>query len=155
MINSTPNFSYEYSNKITGKCKNPFTIRVIDEVFISYIFLSSVESFSKLDAIVIILKTAHKNCDYEEIYSKLHEHLTMTQFMKFMFELKKYNLLKSMNSETHYVTTPKGIQYLQIHNELTGQMRSETRNSRISDYRNTVLKLTNFFKKKNNILESI
>lgn len=114
------------------------------------------ESFTKLDVIVIILKTAHKNCDYEEIYSKLQSQITMSQFMKFMFELKKYNLLKSMNSETHYVTTPKGIQYLQIHNELTGQMRSETsRNSRIFNYCNTALKLTNFFKKKNNILESI
>ncbi|HJU79681.1 MAG TPA: hypothetical protein VJ599_08985 [Nitrososphaeraceae archaeon] len=113
------------------------------------------ESFSKLDVIVIILKTAHKNCDYEEIYSKLQEHLTITQFMKFMFELKKYNLLKSVDSEARYLTTPKGMQYLQIHDELTGQMRSETWNSRISDYRNTVLKLTNFFRKKNNNLESI
>lgn len=80
----------------------------------------------------------------------------MSQFMKFMFELKKYNLLESVNSEARYVTTPKGIEYLQIHDELTGQMRSETsRNSRIFDYRNTALKLTSFFKKKNNILESI
>lgn len=27
-------FSYDYSDKITGICKNSFTIRVIDEVFI-------------------------------------------------------------------------------------------------------------------------
>ena len=114
------------------------------------------ESFSKLDVIVIILKTAHKNCDYEEIYSKLQAQITMSQFMKFIFELKKYNLLKSMDSEAHYVTTPKGLQYLQIHDELTGQMRSETaRNSRIFDNWNNVFKLANFFKKKNNILESI
>ena len=114
------------------------------------------ESFTKLDVIVIILKTAHKNCDYEEIYSKLQAHITMSQFMKFMFELKKYNLLEPVNSEARFVTTPKGIEYLQIHDELTGQMRSETsRNSRIFEYRNTALKLTSFFKKKNNILESI
>ena len=114
------------------------------------------ESFSKLDVIVIILKSAHTNRDYEEIYSKLQAQLTMSQFMKFIFELKKYNLLKSMGSEAHYLITPKGMQYLQIHDELTGQMRSETTgNSRFFDYCNTVFKLTNFFKKKNNILESI
>ena len=106
--------------------------------------------------IVIILKSAHKNRDYEEIYSKLQAQLTMSQFIKFIFELKKYNLLKSMGSEAQYVITPKGMQYLQIHDELTDQMRSETaRNSRIFDYCNTVFKLTNFFKKKNNIFESI
>lgn len=110
------------------------------------------ESFSKLDVIVIILKTAHKNCDYEEIYSKLQAHLTMIQFMKFIFELKKYNLLQSMGSGARYVITPRGLRYLQIHDELTGQMRSETaRNSRVFDYCNTVFKLTNFFRKKNNI----
>jgi predicted transcriptional regulator len=115
-----------------------------------------VESFSKLDVIVIILKSAHKNRDYEEIYSKIQAQLTMSQFMKFIFELKKYNLLKSMGSEAHYVITPKGMQYLRIHDELTGQMRSETaKNSHIFEYCNSVFKLTNFFKKKNNILESI
>ena len=61
-----------------------------------------------------------------------------------------------MDSEAHYVTTAKGMQYLQIHDELTGQVRSETvRNLRIFDSCKTVFKLTNFFKKKNNILESI
>jgi len=30
--------SNDYSDKITGKSKNPFTIRVIDEVFILYCF---------------------------------------------------------------------------------------------------------------------
>ena len=110
------------------------------------------ESFSKLDVIVVILRSAHKNRDYQEIYSKLQAQLTMSQFMKFIFELKNYNLLKSMGSEARYVITPKGMQYLQIHDELTGQMRSETdRNSCIFDYCNTVFKLTNFFKKKNNI----
>jgi hypothetical protein len=110
---------------------------------------------------VIILKTAHKNCDYEEIYSKLQAqklqaHLTMIQFMKFIFELKKYNLLQSTGSGARYVITPRGLRYLQIHDELTGQIRSETaRNSRIFNYCNTVFKLTNFFRKKNNILENI
>lgn len=112
------------------------------------------ESFSKLDVIVIILKTAHKNCDYQEIYSKLQAHLTMSQFMQFIIDLKNYNLLRTSDTEARYITTPKGMQYLQIHDELTEQMRLETsRNSRIFDYCIAVLKLTNFFKKKNNILE--
>jgi predicted transcriptional regulator len=107
-----------------------------------------VESLNKLDVIVIILRTAHKNCDYEEIYSKLQTYLTMSQFMKFMVELEKYNLLKSMDTEARYITTQKGIQYLQIHDELTGQMHSETaRNSRIVDYCKTTFNLVNFFRK--------
>jgi len=115
-----------------------------------------VESFSKLDVIAIILKTAHKKCDYEQIYFKLQAHLTMSQFMKFIFELMKYNLLESTGSRSCYVITPKGMEYLQIHDELTGQMRSETTlNSRILDYCITLFKVSSFFKKKNNILENI
>ena len=114
------------------------------------------ESFSRQDAIVIILKTAHKKRDYEQIYSKLQAHLTMSQFMKFILELMKHDLLKLTGNQARYVITPKGMQYLQIHDELTGQMRSEpARNSHIFENCNPVFKLASFFKKKNNILENI
>lgn len=105
------------------------------------------ESFSKLDVIAIILKAAHKNCDYEDIYSRLQAHLTTIQTMKFIFELKKYNLLKSKANETSCVITPEGMQYLQIHEELTRQIRSEfKRNSLIFNCCNSFSKLTHFFK---------
>lgn len=105
------------------------------------------ESFSKLDVIAIILKAAHKNCDYEEIYSRLQAYLTTSQTMKFIFELKKYNLLKSKANESSCVITPEGMQYLQIHEELTRKIRSDVkRNSRIFNCCNSFSKLTHFFK---------
>ena len=105
------------------------------------------ESFSKLDVVAIILEAAHKNCDYEEIYSRLQAHLTTIQTMKFIFELKKYNLLKSKGNETSCVITPEGMQYLQIHGELTRQLRSEVKtNSRIFNCCNSFSKFTHFFK---------
>ncbi len=114
------------------------------------------ESVSKQDVIVIILKTAYKKRDYEQIYSKLQAHLTMSQFMKFIFELMKYDLLKLTIGQNRYVITPKGIQYLQIYDELTGQMQSgPARNSLIFEYCNQVFKLASFFKKRNKILENI
>jgi predicted transcriptional regulator len=116
--------SNNYSDKITGKSKNPFTIRVIDEVFILYSFYSFVESISKLDVISIILKNSDKSCRFQEIYPKLQAHLTMSQLMKFIFELKKYDLLISLGDESNYIITPKGMQYLQIHEELTNQINS-------------------------------
>jgi hypothetical protein len=76
--------------------------------------------------------------------------------MKFILELMKYDLLKPTDNEARYVITPKGMQYLQIHDELTGQMRSDTaRNLRIFDYCNNLFKLTSLFKKKNNLLDNI
>jgi predicted transcriptional regulator len=121
--------SNNYSDKITGKSKNPFTIRVIDDVFILYSFYSFVESISKLDVISIILKNSDKSCRFQEIYPKLQAHLTMSQLMKFIFELKKYDLLISLGDESNYIITPKGMQYLQIHEELTNQINSaNTRN---------------------------
>jgi predicted transcriptional regulator len=108
-----------------------------------------VESFSKQDAIVIILKAAHKKRDYEQIYPKLQAHLTMSQFMIFIFELMKHDLLKLTGNQARYVITPKGMQYLQIHDVLTGQMRSElARNSHIFENCNPVFKLASFFKKR-------
>lgn len=114
------------------------------------------ESFSKQDVIVIILKTAYKKRNYEHIYSKLQAHLTMSQFMKFIFELMEYDLLKYSGSQVYYVITPKGMQYLQIYDELTGQMRSElVSNSIIVECCYPILKLASFFRKKNKILENI
>jgi predicted transcriptional regulator len=108
-----------------------------------------VESFSKLDVIAIILKTAHKKCDYEEIYSRLQAHLTTSQMMKFILELEKYNLLKSKGNETSYVITPEGRQYLQIHEELTSQVLPEIkRNSLVFNCCNSFSKLTHFFSKR-------
>ena len=114
------------------------------------------ESVSKQDAIVIILKTAFKKRDYEQIYSKLQAHLTMSQFMKFILELMKYDLLKLTVGQDRYVITPKGIQYLQLYDELTGQMQSgRASNSFIFQCSNRVFKLASFFKKSNKILENI
>jgi hypothetical protein len=74
-------------------------------------------------------------------------HLTMSELMKFIFELKKYNLLKCMKDETSYTITPKGTYYLQIYEELSNQIRSEkTRNSGILNNYIPFFKLTNFFK---------
>jgi predicted transcriptional regulator len=90
-----------------------------------------VESISKLDVISIILKNSDKSCRFQEIYTKLQAHLTMSQLMKFIFELKKYDLLISLGDESNYTITPKGMQYLQIHEELTNQIDSgNTRNLR-------------------------
>ena len=83
------------------------------------------ESFSKLDIIFIILKSANKGCENRELYSKLQSHLTMSQLMKFIFELKRYDLLESLRNECRYIITPKGMQYLQIHEELTNQIQLE------------------------------
>lgn len=114
------------------------------------------ESFSKQDVIIFILKSAHKKCNYEQIYSKLQAHLTMSQFMKFIFELRKYDLLKSIGKRECYVITPKGMKYLQIHNELTGQMRPATTwSSRIYGHYHIIFRVASFFKKKNNIFENI
>jgi hypothetical protein len=107
-----------------------------------------VESFSKLDVISVILKNAHKSCDYEELYAKLQAHLTFPQLMKFIFELRKYNLLKSSSNETSCIITQKGMQYLQIHEELTNEIQLEiTSNSGFFNSYIPFFKLTNLFKK--------
>lgn len=105
------------------------------------------ESLSKLDVISVILKSSNKSCDYKELYTKLQVHLTLAQLMKFIFELEKYNLLKCMRNETSYTITPKGMYYLQIYEELSNQIRSETKtNSGILNNYIPFFKLTNFFK---------
>lgn len=105
------------------------------------------ESLSKLDVISVILKSSNKGCDYKELYTKFQIHLTMAQLMKFIFELEKYNLLKSMRNETGYIITPKGMYYLQMYEELSTQLRSETRgNLGILNNYNPFSKLTNLFK---------
>ena len=83
------------------------------------------ESITKLDVIYVILKSANKSCHYRELYSKLQSYLTISDLMKFIFELKKYDLLKCLKNETSYIITPKGMQYLQIHEELTNQIQLE------------------------------
>ena len=106
------------------------------------------ESFSKLDVIFVILKSVNKGCDYRELYSKLQSHITMSQLMKFIFELKKYHLLEPLRNEYRYIITPKGMQYLQIHEELTNQIQSDiTRNSGFFNNYIPFFKLTNLFKK--------
>jgi len=141
--------SYDYTDKITGKSENPFTIRVNDEVFILYICLSFVESLSKLDVIAIILKNAYKDCDYEEIYSRLKSNITIPELMKFLFELRKHNLLMYSESQNNKVIiTTKGMQYMQIHEELMNQIYPRNiKRSGIFNRHNRFLKLPNLFKK--------
>ncbi len=107
------------------------------------------ESISKLDVIYVILKSANKRCHYRELYSKLQSYLTMSDLMKFIFELKKYDLLKSLRNETSYIITPKGMQYLQIHEELTNQIQLEiSGNSSIFKRYIPFFKWANMFKKR-------
>ena len=107
------------------------------------------ESFSKLDVISVILKSADKSCHYRELYSTLQSYLTMSELMKYIFELKKYDLLKSLTNETRYIITPKGMQYLQIHEELTNQIQLEINgDSGIFKRPIAFLKWTNLFKKR-------
>ena len=106
------------------------------------------ESFSKLDVILIILKSVNKGCDYRELYSKLQSHITISQLMKFIFELKRYDLLEPLRNEYKYIITPKGMQYLQIHEELTNQIQTEiTRHSSFISNYIPFFKLTNLFRK--------
>jgi len=68
--------------------------------------------------------------------------------MKFIFELEKYNLLKCMTNETSCIITPKGMYYLQMYEELSNQLQSETRgNSRLLNNYNPFTKLANLFKR--------
>lgn len=107
------------------------------------------ESFSKLDVISVILKSANKSCHYRELYSTLQSYLTMSELMKYIFELKKYDLLKSLRNETSYIITPKGMQYLQIHEELTNQIQLEiTGKSGIFKRYIPFFKWTNLLKKR-------
>ena len=144
--------SYDYTDKITGKSENPFTIRVNDEVFILYICLSFVESLSKLDVIAIILKNTYKDCDYEEIYSRLKSNITVPELMKFLFELRKHNLLMYSGSQNNnkIIITTKGMQYLRIHEELMNQIYPRN-NKRLDIFNrhNRFLKLPSLFKKNN------
>lgn len=107
------------------------------------------ETITNLDVIYVILKSANKSCHYRELYSKLQSYLTMSDLMKFIFELKKYDLLKSLRNETIYIITPKGMQYLQIHEELTNQIQLEI-TGKYGIFKRYIpfFKLTNLFKKR-------
>jgi predicted transcriptional regulator len=113
-----------------------------------------VESISKLEVVSIILKKSHKSCGLHELYSKLQVHLTMSQLMKYIFELKRYELLISLKPETNYMITPKGIQYLEIHDELKNQICSENaNNSAVLNIHIPFFRLTSFSKKISNYFE--
>ena len=107
------------------------------------------ESLSKLDVIAIILKNAYKNCDYEEIYSRLESNITVPELMKFLFELRKHNLLIYSESQNNkIIITTKGIQYMQIHEELMNQIHPRNnKSSGIFNRRIRFLKLPSLFKK--------
>jgi len=114
-----------------------------------------VESLSKLDVIAIILKNAYKDCDYEEIYSRLKSNITILELMKFLFELRKHNLLMYSESQNNKVIiTAKGMQYMQIHEELMNQIYPRN-NKRLGIFNrhNRFLKLPNLFK--NNSIRSL
>ena len=106
------------------------------------------ESLSKLDVIAIILKNAYKNCDYEEIYSRLESNITVPELMKFLFELRKHNLLMySENQNNKIIITTKGMQYMQIHEELMNQILPNNKISGIFNRPIQFLKLPTLFKK--------
>jgi len=108
-----------------------------------------VESLSKLDVIAIILKNAYKDCDYEEIYSRLKSNITVPELMKFLFELRKHNLLMYSECQNNKVIiTAKGMQYMQIHEELMNQIYPRN-NKRLGIFNrhNRFLKLPSLFKK--------
>jgi len=110
-----------------------------------------VESLSKLNVIAIILKNAYKDCDYEEIYSRLKSNITIPELMKFLFELRKHNLLMYSESQNNKVIiTAKGMQYMQIHEELMNQIYPRN-NKRLDIFNrhNRFLKLPSLFKKNN------
>jgi hypothetical protein len=110
-----------------------------------------VESLSKLDVIAIILKNAYKDCDYEEIYSRLKSNITIPELMKFLFELRKHNLLVySVSQNNKVIITTKGMQYMQIHEELMNQIYPRNNRSGIFNRHNRFLKLPNLFKKNSN-----
>lgn len=107
------------------------------------------ESLSKLDVIAIILKNAYKDCDYEEIYSRLESNITIPELMKFLFELRKHDLLMYSESQNNkIIITAKGIQYMQIHEELMNQIHPRN-NKRLGIFNrhNRFLKLPSLFKK--------
>ena len=107
------------------------------------------ESLSKLDVIAIILKNAYKDCDYEEIYSRLKSNITIPELMKFLFELRKHNLLMYSESQNNKVIiTTKGMQYMQIHEDLMNQTYPRNnKRSGIFNRHNRFLKFPNLFKK--------
>ena len=110
------------------------------------------ESLSKLDVIAIILKNTYKDCDYEEIYSRLKSNITVPELMKFLFELRKHNLLMYSESQNNnkIIITTKGMQYLRIHEELMNQIYPRN-NKRLDIFNrhNRFLKLPSLFKKNN------
>jgi len=107
-----------------------------------------VESLSKLDVIAIILRNAYRNCDYGELYSILKSNITMQELFNFLFELRKYNLLIYSEGQNNKITiTTKGMQYMQIHEELMNQILPNNKISGIFNRPIQFLKLPTLFKK--------
>jgi len=107
-----------------------------------------VESLSKLDVIAIILRNAYRNCNYEELYSILKSNITMQELIKFLFELRKYSLLIYSEGQNNKITiTTKGMQYMQIHEELMNQILPNNKISGIFNRPIQFLKLPTLFKK--------
>ncbi len=104
------------------------------------------ESLSKLDVIAIILKNAYKDCDYEEIYSRLKSNITVPELMKFLFELRKHNLLMYSESQNNkIIITTKGMQYMQIHEELMNQIYPRNnKSSGIFNRQYSIFEITEF-----------
>lgn len=106
------------------------------------------ESLSKLDVIAIILRNAYRNCNYEELYSILKSNITMQELIKFLFELRKYNLLIYSEGQNNKITiTTKGMQYMQIHEELMNQILPNNKILGIFNRPIQFLKLPTLFKK--------
>ena len=106
------------------------------------------ESLSKLDVIAIILRNAYRNCNYEELYSILKSNITMQELFNFLFELRKYNLLIYSEGQNNKITiTTKGMQYMQIHEELMNQILPNNKISGIFNRPIQFLKLPTLFKK--------
>ena len=106
------------------------------------------KSLSKLDVIAIILRNAYRNCNYEELYSILKSNITMQELIKFLFELRKYNLLIYSEGQNNKITiTTKGMQYMQIHEELMNQILPNNKISAIFNRPIQFLKLPTLFKK--------
>lgn len=72
----------------------------------------------------------------------------MQELIKFLFELRKYNLLIYSEGQNNKITiTTKGMQYMQIHEELMNQILPNNKISGIFNRPIQFLKLPTLFKK--------
>ena len=72
----------------------------------------------------------------------------MQELIKFLFELRKYNLLIYSEGQNNKITiTTKGMQYMQIHEELMNQILPNNKILGIFNRPIQFLKLPTLFKK--------